>query len=325
MTMNNFIEMYNKTSGVPYTFPGCYKYSATYIDKQINLACSVIHKPNSTGFRSLDPWFMFFLDSLLQNYSEGSVAKICVEFKYDERRPFHIESLGRRLSYLAINNDWDFELKNNEGEIVKICQKENIKFKKNDNEIIKPSYPKRKDNREGSIEKDFQTFIFGNSKALKQNKANSNERLAIFGEDFYKLKGKNYPIEREFPISSFDGQVSEACRILPPYSIDFVTVNKTKNLSIIEFKLNDEKMDSMAQILDYALFVFFHKDDVVKVLKNMNPNFDTKLKDKFSCYIANNHFHPKFSAIEKYYFPKKKEFNFEFKKIHLGSTSVFKL
>lgn len=323
MDIQNFVNEYNAAVGGKNGFASPYQYSIQEnVDKRVTAICTVPSKPNATGCRSLDPWLVYFI-SKLEN--EGcKVIKIIVNVLYDENKST-IESLNRRLSYLCLNNGWDIEINLPSGSVGAYTNGENeLGGYQGREDVIRSEYKNRSNNKEGKIEKDFQTFICGNPGGDLDEKINTNERLAIFGEDFYKLKSRKMPIAREFPTGAFRGKICNSSRILPTYFIDFITVNKYNQLSLIEFKLNDEKIDSIAQILDYALFVMYYKNQIDHILKECF-SFNHDVDKKFVCYIANNHYHEKFADIEKYYSPRANQriFYFEFKKIILGSTINF--
>ncbi|WP_243367358.1 hypothetical protein [Fundidesulfovibrio soli] len=321
MTIQDFVSNYNGNGrGVSGTYPANYSYDANIVGvDKLEAICNVDSKPNVTGFRTLDPWFMYFV-SALECETNKNVGKICVKFNYEEDNVCNMRSLGRRLFYLAENNGWELDFMSAYGNKIELSNG----LERESNEIIRVDYNDPGDNKEnGRTEKDFQTFLFASSLAAQREGHNTNERLAIFGPDFFNLKKKKYPIAREFSTGAFAGEKAQANRILPTYFIDFVTINKYGQLSIIEFKLNDKKMECMAQILDYALFVLIHKKSFID---NLRGPFKSNVKEDgdFVCYIASNAFHKRFSEIEKYYAPNKEnKFGFHFKKILLGYTSAF--
>lgn len=185
------------------------------------------------------------------------------------------------------------------------------------------------DDTPGRLEKDFQAFIFGgtiinSSKKTKQIDYKSiYRRLGVLGIDFFQLR-KDYRLIREFPTGVFDKTISNKSRLLPTKYIDILAFNKYDELSIIELKLNDSKLQVISQLLDYALFAVSYKSQIVKAVDNhfggsLYPK--TLLLNPISCYVANNHFHDKFNDVAAYYSPKKADFNLSFKKIVIGNTT----
>jgi hypothetical protein len=74
-------------------------------------------------------------------------------------------------------------------------------------------------------------------------------------------------------------------------------------------------------VLDYALFFRAYKLQIVNLIKdNLCPaGFEEK---PIACYVANNHFHPRFEGILKYYITDSKKFGFSLNMIKLGETRV---
>ena len=156
-----------------------------------------------------------------------------------------------------------------------------------------------------------------------EKKTRTNDRLAILGEHFYRSKGKEHGVLREFPTGVFKDKIKENCRLMPTESVDIITLNKYGNLSVIELKLDDEKLEVISQILDYALFFRCY----ISLLKNLTiikKTFGTSIrKGEISCYVVNNHFHPRFDRILKFYSTKNKDYGFQLIKIVLGDTTEF--
>jgi len=123
--------------------------------------------------------------------------------------------------------------------------------------------------------------------------------LAILGEDFYQLQGKDLGVLREFPTGVFKNKVSNNTRILPAEFIDIVTLNKWKKLSIIELKVNDPSLEVVTQLIDYALFFACYIKDLKKLIED-NSSIKLQDSDEFVCYVVNNHFHPKFNNVLKW-------------------------
>lgn len=232
----------------------------------------------------------------------------------------NVEAFKRRVSYLNINNeDIDFKIVYNNKRIKPYTQKE--LFRRPDKEIIRPFLNKRGDDDKGHfLEKDFQAYLFG--KGLKpedRTEARTNERLAIFGEHFFKLKKKKYGILREFPTGAFESTVSRRNMITPTEFVDIVTLNRRGHLSVIELKLDDPKLEVMSQILDYGLYFACYHDMLLKVLKDNSTPLRPK-KDEIMCYVVNNRFHKRFDNIFRYYSTENKSYKFKLFKVVLGDT-----
>ena len=110
---------------------------------------------------------------------------------------------------------------------------------------------------------------------------------------------------------------------MPTESVDIITLNKYGNLSVIELKLDDEQLEVISQLLDYALFFrcYIH---LLKHIPVITETFGTNIrKEEIFCYVVNNHFHPRFDKILKYYSTENKDYGFQLIKIVLGYTSKF--
>jgi hypothetical protein len=257
------------------------------------------------NLRLLDPWA---LAELVNNKGPIDV----IRFKLDatvKGSPEYV-AFKRRVSYLKMNNPVGISIEIDGDKLLS----ESELFVRPQNEIVQPKVNRRKSKgvKEGRLEKDFQDWLYNSSGN------HNNYRLAVFGEDFYKTKKKNFKLVREFPTGAFDKTVSEEGRILPTNFIDFVTRNKYGELSIIELKINDPKLEVISQALDYALYFRIYAEPLNKILM-AEYNFQFDKGEVFNCYIVNNHYHPRFNEVFKYYMPKdEKVMKFRFKKITLG-------
>lgn len=306
--------------GKPGGWPKYFKYDLRNDSITITFNMKDIDKKAS---RRLDPWGLAFLIeaeakvgikvSGIKFALEGPISKT----KQDNRLVPDLEAFRRRVSFLSINNQYlRFEITLN-GEPVALDDVEKL-FNRPQNEIIRESFNRKaQDNQAGRLEKDFQTWLFANDIKDEQEKAeNTNERLAVLGEDFYQLKKRKFKLIREFPTGVFHGKITNSSRILPTKFVDIVSLNKHGNLAVIELKLNDSQLEVIAQLLDYSLFFRCFKDKLLPIIKwhlGATPN-----NEDLVCYVVNNHFHPKFDAVLKYYSTKGKSYGFQIKKVALG-------
>lgn len=287
------------------------------IDFDINPACEAmtITPKVKSPLRQVDPWALAYMkDRELKN--SGAINNIIFQISSWAGQSQEIESFMRRVSFLSVVNGIRITVRIDGMErrlydlraLVSRGPEETIR----NYESIRP----RDDaDKPGRIEKDFQTFLFG--KGLDRQ-VRSNERLAVLGEDFYKLEKKNYRIIREFPTGAFNGKISETDRILPTDYIDIVTLNKYGELALIELKLNDPKLEVISQILDYALFFRCYFDRLAPYL---HREFEGKIRSKkIVAYIANNHFHPMFGSIRDFY--RGEKLGIEIKTSTLGFTET---
>jgi hypothetical protein len=178
-----------------------------------------------------------------------------------------------------------------------------------DTEVIRTDFTERvDDDTVGRLEKDFQAYLFG--KGLHEEgdpeTPRTNDRLALFGDDFAgiaKLKsGKNekgLQVEREFPTGVFDKQVKEACRILSTEFVDLVTLNKHRQLAVIEIKFDDSKLEVISQVLNYALYFYSYRAKLTSLLDE-KLECDTASLELVT-YLVSNAFHKKFNEVWPYY------------------------
>ena len=298
--------------------PACLNFSVKNCEGTgITVICRVESRKAGTGLRKVDPWAMAFVDFLEKNGPLQPVIGLRVEL---DSRPDRsdLESFRRRLSYLALNNEWQVSL-------IVDRSTENLYrtwdelLSRPANEVVYTEVNRRQDSpdSDGKVEKNFQTWLAG------KNRSN-NERLAVLGVDFIPdTGGDQAKVLREFPIGAFDLEIREENRLFPTYWIDFVTLNKYRELSLIELKVGDVKLEVMAQALDYALFFSCYRILLAGFLSNhlLEPKSPIDPEIPITCYIANNRFHRCFSGIAPYYAPTLEKPPFSFRRIDLGNTS----
>lgn len=311
-----FEQNINANKGKPNNYPECLNYS---IDGQH--AIIELHKGFSKKeFRRFDSWALAFV-SEVEDELKIQINQITFlinhsidDFKYD------FESFRRRVSFLNINNERiAFNIIIND-ENIELYDKESL-FNRPEYEVIRPDIKDRSDKDKGDLlEKAFQAFLFGKDLGKETR---TNDRLAILGEHFYKSKGKDYGVLREFPTGVFNKHIKENCRLMPTESVDIITLNKYGNLSVIELKLDDEQLEVISQILDYALFFRCYIHLLRKLPKIVETFGENIRKNDIYCYVVNNHFHPRFENILKYYSTKDKDYGFQLVKIVLGYTAEF--
>lgn len=324
-TIQQYLQNVESSQGKSNGFPLFFKYDYD----ETNASCiiempSVEDKDSKKVFRRLEPWAFAFVNGLKENTNiSPKKIKFYVEQEVKQENK-NFEAFKRRVSFLSFNNK-DITIA-----VFLNSQPENLYteqelFNPPKDELIREFDGQKErhgNDKEGRLEKDFQVFLFGGRKDTAADKANerTNERLAVLGEDFFNLKRGRIPILREFPTGVFKNKISEGTnRILPTEFIDIVTLNKYGNLSIIELKLNDSELGVISQLLDYALFFRRYK---YKLLEDLKKHKFKNLGDKpIVCYVANNHFHPKFDGILQYYKTNEKKYGFELKKVILGHTN----
>lgn len=290
--------------------PGGFPSSMTY--KVINNKLIVMFVGEQKLIREFDCWGFAYLDELNSQLHENMrIYEIEFEVKDETIRKPYIESLKRRLSFLNSNNSEIsifFKINNLIENLYSMEDMFNIAKEEIIREDIKP---RADDDKPGRLEKDFQSYLFGNG--LQYDDQRTNERLALLGADFKDKKGNR--LLREFPTGSFINEIKEVCRVMPTEFIDLVTVNKHNELSLIELKVSDENLKVISQALDYSLFFLIHKEMLNKIL--LSHKFDHVHTKSFKTYIVNNYFHPRFDKILKYYQPVNSDY-FQLKKTTIG-------
>jgi len=278
---------------------------------------------NKKATRRLDPWGLAFLIEAKDRCGkEFNTVNFAISGKIEEIKPNRriapdLEAFRRRVSFLSINNqNLRFEININ-GEPLELDDAQML-FNRPDNEKINGDFGhKAQDNHPGRLEKDFQTWLLANDVKRDENPdAKTNERLAVLGEDFFKLNNRGLGIIRECHTGAFHDKISNNNRILPTEFVDIVSLNKYGQLAVIELKLNDSQLEVIAQLVDYSLFFRCYRDKLWPIIAEKLRN-TPKSKD-IICYIVNNHFHNRFDDVMKFYSPKNELYGFRIKKVVLG-------
>ena len=313
------VKEVNKQKGKANYFPACFNY---ILENGRAIIEANKQQPTKQEFRRLDSWGLAFINHVKGKAINVRVNKISFILNGGGQDfELNFEAFKRRVSYLNINNDdMDFEIVCNR-EPVKLYNKQTL-FNRPQNEVIRDFINARGDEDRGCrLEKDFQAFLYGfgfnKGAASDEKKDRNNDRLAILGEHFFKVKQKEMGVLREFPTGVFKDKVSKNTRLLPAEFVDIVTLNKWGYLSVIELKLDDSQLEVISQLLDYALFFGCYADKLFKFIKE-----ETTVKPKqkmIYCYVVNNYFHNRFDGVFKYYSTKKKSYNFKMFKVVLGA------
>jgi len=271
--------------------------------------CVTGAKENSDVWKMADPWG-FAVWHEIHNRLGG--IKLGLRFEMPEpskRDLLKYEAFKRRLSYLAeVNESCISVVLSKCGEIVILYRIDEL-ANRPDDEVVRNKFDDRSDkDRPGRLEKDFQSYLFG--KGLWDFVGNglrnivgkrTNERLALFGDDFSRI-GELKPrlhVEREFPTGAFKGKISGDTRILPTEYIDLVTINKNKEIAIIELKFDDDPLEVVAQLLNYALFFFSYKEKLTPLI---DERLGCSCRDyRIKAYLVSNVFHPRLDDVWRYY------------------------
>ncbi len=217
MTLEDLLENVRSHRGTPNGWPACLTYNVTGNQAMITM----INGFEKKDFRRFDSWGMAFVDEAERKVQRRvtTVSFILPKENIDDCKP-DFEAFRRRVSFLNINNTDKpiaFQIVRN-GVSVPLDGKDSL-FNRPDDETVRSleGIEGRRDDTPGRLEKDFQTFLFGNDRGQVEN---TNERLAILGEEFFNLKKKGIGLIRDFPTGVFRGSVKEENRILPTEYID---------------------------------------------------------------------------------------------------------
>jgi len=313
------IESINKKLVERKKFPSAIKFEICPDGKSVQAELLKISKET---FHQFDPWTLAFVceaEEKLQSKILTITFKVNSSSSDSDNCKAYFEAFKRRVSFLQINN-LACPLKCNvvlDGKEEKLYTEKEL-FNRPSSEVIRTDDIKeRQDNKPGSMEKVFQTFLSGGNNPVRKN-----DRLAILSDHFLNVKSKDLCILREYPTGVFNKQKSKATRILMTDFVDFISINKHGNLSIIELKVdNNSPLELVSQILDYALFFACYKDQLLKT-DTFKPWISDIRNPEIFCYAVANYFHPRFDSILSYYHTGGK-YNFELYKVILGKTTVF--
>ncbi|MBW1794266.1 MAG: hypothetical protein JRJ38_07525 [Deltaproteobacteria bacterium] len=314
-TTNTFVQELTKKVNAARGLGGEWPASFDYKIGANRITLETNRKINKSGYRCLDSWGIALFHHVKVDHKIDIKEISFIINKNGSSWTPDVEAFKRRVSYLDINNeDIDFKVVYNDNPIRLYTQNE--LFERPDNEKIRDFLNERRDDDQGNLlEKSFQAFLFGKDLGTETR---TNDRLAILGEHFFQLKKKQYGVLREFPTGAFRNNVSRANQITPTEFVDIVTLNRRGNLSVIELKIDDPKLEVMSQILDYSLYFGCYIDKLLKVIRK---NSDLKpAKGPIMCYVVNNRFHARFDDIFQYYSTNNKSYKFKMLKVVLGDT-----
>lgn len=307
MSIASLNQEADKQRGKPGGWPSDLTYFATEVDDFVEVAVTDAGTAKNGVWKKIDPWGLAFLDKVKNVTNKPLRLKFAIQLPSTRYDSFQYEALKRRVSYLASANNLQITLlKDNSVDTL-------YSFEELTN---RPVYEKIRydinergdDDTAGRLEKDFQAYLFG--KGLHDPSdtdiRRTNERLALFGDDFVRIgrvksgeNRKRYKVEREFPTGVFRNEVKESNRILPTEYVDLVTLNRKGDVAVIELKFDDPKLEVIPQVLNYALFFHSYRSQLTALLdkqlecESAGANLVT--------YLVSNTFHAKFRSVWRYY------------------------
>ena len=289
-SINAYFEKQRKSKS------GGYSSHMKYIVKKTDKTFELCVESNKDVWKLADPWGFAAFDYAKRKLNVPLSLRFSMRYPLNKLEEQHSEAFKRRLSYLADVNKLRITL-NIGGQGAPLYKMSELA--KRQDEVLRDKIVPRKDyNDSGKLEKDLQAFLIG--MRLPKDKR-TNERLALFGEDF--VGNQNPRVVREFPTGVFRKDVSKTTRILPSEYIDFVTINKHGEIAIIELKFcTNPQLEVIAQLLNYILFFYLYITD---------NNLTSLLAEHLECepanagikaYLVSNVFHIKLADIWPYYF-----------------------
>lgn len=307
MTVESINQQVEKQRGKSGGWPSDLSYLATELEDVLVVKVRVASTAKDSVWKKIDPWGLAFFDKVRPYTSKPLRLEFELPSLSTSTDALQYEALKRRVSYLSsANNLQILLLKDNTVDALYSFEE---LTNRPDYEKIRDDINNRGDNdTPGRLEKDFQAYLFG--KGLKNPSdadiSRTNERLALFGKDFVRIgrirtgdNQKKYKVEREFPTGVFRDEKKESTRILPTEYVDLVTINKYGDLSVIELKFDDPKLEVIPQVLNYALFFHSYREKLNDLLDKRLGHFT---KDaKLVTYLVSNTFHTKFKTVWSYY------------------------
>jgi len=254
-------------------------------------------------WKRIGPWVFAFFDKA-KEITKNALIEKPARLTFSLRSPdtplakCQYEALKRRVSYLAEANHLQITLLKGDAD------DELYTFEKltnrPDTEIVHHDFRDQGvDDKTHGLEKDFQKYLAGWGLPKKSDFRLTNERLALFGDDFVRINKVKSGVVKEFPTGAFKDEVTRSNTLLSTEFVDLVTLNKHGDLAVIEIKFDDANLEVISQVLNYALFFHSYRTQLTHLL-------DEKLAcatagRKLVTYLVSNTFHNKFKSVWPYY------------------------
>jgi hypothetical protein len=310
MSLDSINEEFERKRGKPGGYPEDMHYFVTEkTDGTLELCVKDAGKDDDV-WKLADPWGIAAFADVQKKLKNAPLGlHFAMLTPSDKEIPRH-EALKRRVSYLAEANKARLPIVLTVG-----GQKESLysiselanRTVKHTGEVVQTEFEQRGDGDiPGRPEKDWQTYLFG--KGLHEGeeaKPRTNERLVLLGDDFADIGKKRFGVEREWPTGVFREEIKDPSRILPTEYIDLVTINKSSQIAIIELKLNKNPLESIAQLLNYALFFHSYKKQLAslldeRLLLDKHPQHSSA-GFSIKAYLVSNVFHKRLADVWHYY------------------------
>jgi len=139
-------------------------------------------------------------------------------------------------------------------------------------------------------------YITYSTDFLPRGKKRTQEALIEqhLSEDLSRLSEKEFTKSKksitQFPANIFKVKISEENRVTRKFWIDILSVNNSKQLSVIELKAGENcPLDILIQAIDYGIYCHLFKKHIADCFFNNVPSLD---KNKIAIYCVAEKFHP---------------------------------
>jgi hypothetical protein len=285
-------------------------YRAREETESVQITVTVADAADYSVWKRIDPWGLAFFEQVkAETTTKAFRLRFSVPNPKSQRDKCQYEALKRRLSYLVEVNDWQQQIYLMRAGLEDKLYSWADLGNRPENEVIHDDFSVKSDtDKPGRLEKDFQAYLYGKGLHDAPGDAvrRTNERLALLGPDFVRIqkvksfkKQKGFTVEREFPTGVFDHEIKGNTRILPTEHVDLVTLNRWGDLAVIEIKFDDNNLEVVAQVLNYALFFHSYRSRLNSVL---NLRWGCSIEGReLVTYLVSNEFHPRFESVWHYY------------------------
>lgn len=307
MNIDSINHEVDKQRGKSGGWPSDLRYLATELNDVVEVTVSDTGTVKNGIWKKIDPWGFAFLDKVRECTSKPLHLKFALRSPGTPTSTFQYEALKRRISYLATANNLQISLLKDNA-VDALYSFDELTHRPDYEKIRSDISDRSDDDTAGRLEKDFQAYLFGkglhNPSDLDIRR--TNERLALFGNDFVRIgkiksadNQKRYKVEREFPTGVFCDEIRKNTRILSTEYVDLVTMNKSGDLALIELKFDDTTLEVIPQALNYALFFHSYRSQLTALL-NKRLECSTA-SSKLVTYLVSNTFHARFRTVWNYY------------------------
>lgn len=300
MTIDALNQQVDKQRGKSGGWPSELTYLATDKHNVVEVTVSDAGTAKDGVWKKIDPWAVAYVDKVKECTEKPIQLTFSLRSRSTQTAPYQYEALKRRVSYLATANGLQVTMLKDNCVDTLYSMKE-LTHRPECEKVRNDMKDRSDDDTAGRLEKDFQAYLFGKGlhDPSDSDIVRTNERLALFGDDFVRIGKKQLRVEREFPTGAFCDEVKECNRILSTEYVDLVTTNRTGDVSVIELKFDDPKLEVIPQVLNYSLYFHSYREQLTALLdKRLGCS---TVKSKIVTYLVSNTFHARFKSVWRYY------------------------